>query len=219
LLRNKKNVSKRLPLKARTSKKPSLMEKRLKTVRQKQAEEEVRKEELAGAGEIKIHEEDLRRQEAIAARFETGQEETKMVREKHRRSLLEQLLMKKRSILSLSEDDFQPRSLINDETPKESMEEQTEKNVPAEDVDAASTTSSGNSESDDSSDTELELIPPSRSSVVDELLNPSSFDGAHKCSVHRNVPVSRKCSLGSREELRKSLRSKAIHAGNTWLAR
>lgn len=196
------------------------MEKRLKTVRQKQAEEEeVRKEELAGAGEMKIHEEDLRRQEAIAARFETGQEETKMVREKYRRSLLEQLLMKKRSILSLREDDFQPKAFINDETPKESVEECTEKIVPVEEVDATSTTSSGSSESDDSSDTELELIPASRSTVVDELLNPSSFDGAPKRKVHRNVPVSRKCSLGSREQLRKSLRSKAIHAGNTWLAR
>jgi hypothetical protein len=52
------------------------MEQRLKTARQKKAEDEkVRKEELSGAADIKIHDESLRRQEAIAARFETGQEE------------------------------------------------------------------------------------------------------------------------------------------------
>ncbi len=196
------------------------MEQRLKTARQKKAEDEkVRKEELSGAADIKIHDESLRRQEAIAARFETGQEEAKLLREKHRRCLLNQLLMKKRTILAMGEDDVRPESFINDKNDIVSVKNCVKENTPSQVLDAASTTSSGSSESDDSSDGELELIPPSRSSFVDKMLNPSSYKGTSNLNVVSCLPIPKKSCAVSREGLRKSLKCRAVHAGNTWLAR
>jgi hypothetical protein len=217
---NKKVITyKQSPHEGETSRK-NYMEQRLKTVRQKKAEDEkVRKEELSGAAEIKIHDEDLRRQEAIAARFETGQEEAKLLREKHRRCLLNQLLMKKRTILAMGEDDVRPESFINDKNDIVSVKHCVKENTPSQVLDAASTTSSGSSESDDSSDGELELIPPSRSSFVDKMLNPSSYKGTSNLNVVSCLPIPKKSCAVSREGLRKSLKCRAVHAGNTWLAR
>jgi len=191
------------------SKKSSLVGKQLKTIRQKQAEEEkVWQEELAGAGEQKLHEEDVRRQEAIAARFESGQEETKIMREQHRRGVLEKLLLKKRSVLQLTDEDFQQQSTqLEQEVEKASIKDSAE-----------SVVSSGNST--DSSDSELDIIPPSRSSTVDRILGCTGFNEAspilQKTSALTKTGTA---STTSRAALRNSLRSKAIRAGNTWLAR
>jgi hypothetical protein len=224
-VRNKKSAkkkvitSKRLPHEGETSRK-TYMEQRLKTVRQKKAEDEkVRKEELSGAAAIKIHDEDLRRQEAIAARFETRQEEAKVLREKNRRCLLKQLLMKKQTILAMSEDDFRPESFIDDENDVVSVKHCIKENAPSQVLDATNTTSSGSSESDDSSDGELELVPPPRSSFVDKMLNPSSFKGTSNLNGVSCLPIPKKSYTVSREGLRKSLKCRAVHAGNTWLAR
>lgn len=211
-------TSKRLPKKGEMSKKTkTFMEQRFKTVREKKMEDEkVRNEELSGAAEIKIHDEDLRRQEAIAARFETGQEEAKVLREKNRRCLLKQLLMKKHTVLAIGEDDARPESFIKDENYDLSA---MKENTHSQDLDDASTASSSGSESDDSTDGELELILPPRYSFVDNILNPSSFKGTSNFNVASCFPNQTKCSTVSREGLRKSLKCKAIHAGNTWLAR
>ena len=194
---------------ATRSKKTSLLGKQLKTIRQKQAEEEkVRQEELAGAGEQKLHEEDVRRQEAIAARFESGQEETKIIREQHRRGVLEKLLLKKRSVLQLTDEDFQQESTqLEQEVEKASIKDSAE-----------SVVSSGNST--DSSDSELDIIPPSRSSTVDRILGCTGFNVASPILQKKCAPSNAgTASMTSRAALRNSLKSKAIRAGNTWLAR
>ena len=96
-------------MKAKKKRPSPLLDKQLKTIRQKQAEEaQVRSEELAGIEE-KVHADDLRRQEGIAARFDNGQEETKILREQDRRGLLEKLMLKKRRVFSLTDEDLKPK--------------------------------------------------------------------------------------------------------------
>jgi hypothetical protein len=218
------------PRNSRTPKqrKPSHVKIHHEMMRKRQiAEAKVRAEELQDQSQKKLSEEDRKRAELIAKKFETDNEEIRIKRMEDRIGLLSKLEQKRLMILKEEEDlDIVLVSLKqNSASDTIALSKNNEK------VDAASESD------DDGSDDELDIIDEKKNESLETIFNFKQRDAQLPDSSRKSSPKSvlayfvvagnnqtenktkRKQFANPRVALRNALKAKQFENGNIWLAK
>ena len=193
------------------------------------AEAKVRDEELQSAAAQKMNEEDMKRAQLIAKKFDTNTEEARIKRMEDRIGLLEKLKQKRLDLLSVEQ-----RSLMdNDDEDNEKLSSLASHGNVGGGTKLQVTTASSNSDnsseesSDEDDDFELEIIKKVPKTAITRRKSPTSVldmfglksNPAKVIKNQKQSTIVASSLTNPRAALRNALRAKQFESGNRWLAK
>ena len=206
------------------------------------AEARIRAEEMQAAKNKKLNEEDQKRAQLIAKKFDTNTEEARVQRMEDRIGLLGRLKQKRLDLLAVRGDsnDVNDEQDENEDNKKlsflSSMNKMDKDDIIVDDgQNDRSSSEEESSDDEDDGDVELEIIGKSTNTEMKSAINPlrkssptsvldifglkaQSSNSKHPSTKKQNNIVAASFS-NPRAALRNALRAKQFESGNMWLAK